>query len=533
MTPPILEKNQKFGMKRSRQTSFSKKAVCSGTIEIEVIGTDNFVVKQFGPQDAVFEKDASSVDLAIYFRPALTRTEAERTHVNVMYVGKHTTQNNHLFGRTLVSRTRGGNEQKLQLGEELSYTVYETHQLKWSPNGQLVEAFYITIENNLVVQNTQNTLQLETHIDLKPTFLKGLFHDRITLLEWFPPDVEPAAHGLKIDPSKIPQRTPLWFKLRGPVSGSKAYILLGFYVPRKSDPGGANYSFFKGDVFSSFAKVAMRLGTISEDGALVLYLSYNPGVHFYEMGWCQAPKGYPIGWGASPDGLIVNRDMSWDQVPETIKKHYSKEERNAIDITRGAFEIKTTRNQLRMKGYFIPQVYMEMIALNVVWCDLIRYRPSRVYDPVRKIHTVQNTAHVYRIWRHKPTETMLMKLWTHAYTNASKLQEVVFEEEYVAARAYFDGMAEKMPIRAELSTVDNVDVEKRFLDMDAYKAALLTTTLGPETSAMEQGELLLKEANERMAVINKTDYKRHKNDFIKLLSDQIQVCAELIKHIGS
>jgi hypothetical protein len=199
-----FKKKQRMS-KRIRQTNFLRKPLCSGTIEVEVIGNDSHVAKQFGSADAVFEKDASSIDFAIYFRPALTRAEAERVHVNVYYTGRWTTPNNHLFGQSVLPVAVGGSGdgQEILLGEELRYTVLPTHQLKWSRNGQLIEAVYWTLENNLVTHNTQNTLQLELHVEDKP-FLKSVFGERVRHLTWFPPDTEPAAHGLAIDPRNMP-----------------------------------------------------------------------------------------------------------------------------------------------------------------------------------------------------------------------------------------------------------------------------------------------------------------------------------------
>lgn len=514
--------------KRVRQTNFSRKALCSGTIEVEVIGNDSYVAKQFGQTDAVFEKDASSIDFALYFRPALTRAEAERAHVNVFYTGKWTTPNNHLFGKSVLPHSEKGDGDEILLGEELRYTVHPTHQLKWSRNGQMIEAIYWTIENNLVTHNTQNTLLLELHIEDKP-FLKSVFGPRVHHLSWFPPDIEPAAHGLAIDSRNIPQRTALWFKLRGPVSGTKAYTLLGFYVPRKDEPGGASYSFFKPEAFSAFSRVAMRLGSISEDAALLLYLSHNTNHIMHEIGWCPAPAGYPVGWGASPDGRLVDPNMTWDQVPPDIREHYQKQD--DFDITQGVLEIKTTRSEPDMKAYHVIQVYMEMIALKALWAHVLRFRPSRVYDAERKIHTVQHTACVYRIWRHKPTEEMLMKLWTHAYANASKLQDVVHTEEaYIKARAHFEQMAANTPVYKVLDMTPQI--EQRFLEMERKRQEHTKVSLGPqEESEVEAEQRLLREISQRAAAIGQMDYKRHKGDFVKLVSDQIGAHADLLHQL--
>jgi hypothetical protein len=146
-------------------------------------------------------------------------------------------------------------------------------------------------------------------------------------------------------------------------------------------------------------------------------------------------------WGASPDGVIVDPEMSWNKVPADVAKNYSK---SGIDITHGACEFKTSRTKLGMEAYFYPQLYMEMISLNVVWADLIRYRPERMYDQNTKEWTYKDVAHVYRVYRDKQTEDLLMELWARAQTNYSKLKEIVQEEAYVRLRLYFDRKAETL-----------------------------------------------------------------------------------------
>jgi hypothetical protein len=321
--------------------------------------------------------------------------------------------------------------------------------------------------------------------------------------------------------------TALWFKLRGQVSGTKAYVLLGFYVPQKNEAGGATWSFFKSETFSAFSRVAMRLGSISEDPALLLYLSHYTEQTFYEIGWCPAPAGYPVGWGASPDGKLVDPNMTWDQVPPEIREHYKPDD---FDITHGVLEIKTTRGEPIMQPYYIPQVYLEMIALNVVWANVIRYRPARVYDAERKVHTVHNTARVYRVWRHKPTEEWFVKLWTRAYANASKLQDFVHtDEQYVRARAHIVDMANNMPVLKVLDMTP--EIEQRFLGMEAHRQQHMSVHLGPETSEVDAEVQLLKEIEQRAAVINNTDYKRHKGEFVKLVADQIGAHSDLMHHL--
>ena len=143
------------------------------------------------------------------------------------------------------------------------------------------------------------------------------------------------------------------------------------------------------------------------------------------------------------------------------------------------------------------------------------------------MHTNDNVAYVYRVWRDKRIEELLVKLWKRAFANASILQKIVHEEpEYVAVRAQFQAMADEWPVEQVIRMTPAT--EKIFLDMEAHQESLLAVDHGPAAPEMEHEQVLLKEANERMLAINKTDYKKHRPEFIKLLSDQIGVCAQII-----
>src|SRR6185369_15745290 len=97
-----------------------------------------------------------------------------------------------------------------------------------------------------------------------------------------------------------------------------------------------------------------------------------------------------------------------------------------VKIESGACEFKTSRTKVALEPYFIPQMYMEMISLNVVWCDLIRYRPTSVHTPDNG-YVTQHTAHVYRIYRNQALEADLVRLWKRAHANVQQLQDIVQE----------------------------------------------------------------------------------------------------------
>jgi hypothetical protein len=363
---------------------------------------------------------------------------------------------------------------------------------------------------------------LQAQVDMKSVFLNSIFAtvdaNRVVFLKWFPPDVDPSVYGIKIDPREIPQRCPLWFKLRGEVSGSKAYVLIGYFADRQNN-----------QPFSAFAKSAMRLGTLSEDLVMIGYLNAYPKRIFYEVGW--VPIESKKSWGASPDGIIVDPEMSWDKVPSDVAKNYSK---SGIDITHGACEFKTSRTKLGMEAYFYPQLYMEMIALNVVWADLIRYRPERIYDQNTKVWTYKDVAHVYRVYRDKPTETLLMELWARAQTNFSKLKDIVQEEAYARLRLYFDRKAEE----TEPTDVIHMtpDTEYMYAQYYAYKHQhskpepfIASEFKKPKESPKK--DLDLQQLANRGFALSQMNKNTHTQQMINVVSLQLEGYMQLLKNL--
>ncbi len=521
-------------MKRTRgEHGILTKTCCSGTLDFQICGgIDDFAVKQLSSQeDLTFDQGADSIDFVIYFRPPVTRAHAEQAHVSIHYVGLQETPNKHIFGQYALPAPPTGGERLVLRQDELEYEIFETHQLRVSSKGALIDSMYVTIENNLTESKTRNDLLLHPHVDMKLDFFTTHLGEHACFLDWFPADIDPKLYGLEIDSRKIPQRTPLWFKLRGEVSGSKAYSLIGFFIPAKHTKDGTNYNFYKGSAFTATAKLAMRLGTLSEDSCMLMYLCEYPEKRFFELGWCPAPTGYPVGWGASPDGLIEDKNMDWSMVPDDIKAHYPDAQRSAFNITMGACEFKTSKTKLSMEAYYFPQVYMEMIALNVVWCDLVRYRPSRSYNQLTKEWITDSTAHVYRIYRHKPTEEALVKLWSRASANTQKIQDIVMEESFVKMRDYFSDLAQRMPVHHVLAMKPSTQT---LLAQYEAKRQQLMQPVPPPLSLLKRGA-----GAEAEDWIDELDHgvqklKRAKHDkpmAVRLLAHHIAQCASFISKL--
>ena len=290
------------------------------------------------------------------------------------------------------------------------YQVYETYTLAQdTEDAGITYALYFSIDHDSSkVRMDMSSSWLGQHV---PQFVKNV--------RFFPYDVDPTLYGLKLDTSKVPQRTPLWFKVRGELTGTKAYHLLGFWVPTiEDDP---NWTLDGDHVFDEQSKRNMRFGSESEDKALLVYASNSKHItKIQAVGWCKASPPLPSSWGSSPDGLVTDKDHTWEDVPEDIRKYYDS---SSFDPREGVLEIKSSQRKISLDAYFFPQVYMEMISTNRLWCDLVRYTPS--------------TVRVYRIYRHKPTEDMLVSLWKYARSNVDRLRDVIQEEAFVKIRDYF------------------------------------------------------------------------------------------------
>ena len=297
-----------------------------------------------------------------------------------------------------------------------SYKVYETYTL--GQDTETTHSIYFQINTDTGVSVDMSLRWLSKHVT---GFVRNV--------RFFPYDVDPTQYGLKLNSTQIIQKTPLWFKARGEVSGTKAYQLIGYWVPsKKEDP---NWSIDGDHVFDAQSKANMRFGSESEDKGLITYtLHYSGVISKVELaGWCNAPQssGLAAGWGASPDALVCEPNHTWDdeRVPESTKTYFGGV--GVFNPTLGVLEIKSSQTKLSFEPYFFPQLYMEMISTQRVWCDLVRYTP--------------HTTRVYRVYRHKPTEDTLISLWKYARKNSHKLRDIIQEEPFVKIRNYFQKLA--------------------------------------------------------------------------------------------
>lgn len=160
------------------------------------------------------------------------------------------------------------------------------------------------------------------------------------------------------------------------IGGSGAVRLLGFFPSRNNNDNSR--------------RDRMSLGRQFEHDALMIYLTHFKQYEYQvrECGMIAHPEEPLL--GASPDGLIINPRMSWSDCPPWAR-------RQRCDVTRGVLEIKVSGGlDLEPRGYYMVQIYMEMMAAQTVWAHLVKYAPK------------ENRCRVYRVFRNPDFEKQLL-----------------------------------------------------------------------------------------------------------------------------
>lgn len=388
--------------------------------------------------------DSGTVDsilYGIYFRPTIRDFYDNGEHV--IFAQHH----DEIIFSSLIGPSSSSAVERTCLLDRV-YWTYETHTLVLNESETEIYGMFIQLENTS--PNTTR-LKIEVSVDMGLRWLPSAFSSngekeaRYKSTPFFPPDIDPAAYNLKIDQKKIAQKSPLWFKLRGDVTGTKAYMYIGFWVPKQvEDP---TWTVDGEKKFDAFSRMNMRFGTASEDYSIIMYLYHFPDRLIELVGSCPAPSGgvYPSGWNASPDALITDPTMTWNDIPDTIASQYdqSSSSSSGFDPTLGVLETKSSLKKLNMAGYFYPQIYLEMICSERIWTDLLRYRRTSESTNGGGGWKYKHIARIYRVYRHKQTEELIVRLIKYAHSNKHRLQEIVHTDpEFINARKYFDELGE-------------------------------------------------------------------------------------------
>jgi hypothetical protein len=418
------------------------------------------------------------------------------------------------------------------------YWIYETHQLilERSQDMCVLGLFFqlINVDTSFKLDRPHVVPHVNTALYW---FNHNLGQDRFIDTQFFPYNLNPEQYGIKLNTETIPQRTPLWKRVRGEVSGTKAYKLIGYYVPTvKEDP---QWTWEQGDSkpINAEQKSRMRFGSLHEEEANILLMLTRPHIRVTMVGWCSAPNylKFPKSWGCSPDGRIFDPLMSHAKIPGYIWNTLTEREQ-AWDVRHGALEIKSSKNSLKFNPYYLPQVYLEMMCLETVWCDLVRFTKKKVTNEDGKWET-KYTARVFRIYRHKPTEDSMVVLWKYALEHKDTLQEIVHTDKaFIEFRQYLQDLVDESLVYEEISSTD--EMMPTFESFHEYQVQVrqqvevVPKKLGffPLPRSIEKEEVEVEEIKkQRVHLKNDTITNVLKGQSIDTLLNVIQTCVQLIK----
>lgn len=336
--------------------------------------------------------------LEVRFVPSLSRQDAAKSCLNLLHIPTKRT-----IGQVVILPYTNNKDLRRFEQERQVYMAFPSHAVRFDwEDGMLVQALYVKVVN--VEMDGNRTLpHYVVHFEYTG-------HDRIKSLEYYPP-----IKLLKqdIDARTYPQRLAMSFKPKTGLTSSRVAKKLGYY------PGPDN--------FNQWKRLSMRFGRRYEVIALLNYLSKRPSVQFQETGFHETDT-----CAAQPDGLLTDPDAA----PTTGQGF------EHLDVTRGIIEIKCSTTNCNFEGPHVAQAMWEMMAVNVAWCDLVRYCERQVLDTgTRKWHTVR-TIRIIRMYRNKAKDQAL-------------LEAVQNEEKALEMRQQLNNMAYQANKREQEQVVDD------------------------------------------------------------------------------
>lgn len=447
----------------------------------------------------VFPKD-DIIFYGVFFDPPIAVDSfMNGAFLDVYYNGKNP------IGRGRVSLNLYPDDSKKEyivLKSDCKYIVFDTHALRLDPhNDDNVQCVEFTIHNTQISER-DNTPILQLLPSITPfmeqnTPKGGKFVD----LSYYPADPDVMDTLQDIDCSMVPQRTPYWFKVRGAVTGSKAYKLCGFFQRSSAN-------------FDEAALKRMRFGRIMEDYICLSYIIAQ-GVTVSMCGF--VPYNSEHTWGCSPDGKVHDAKMSWDNSSIPL---YTKNDYSHLDIRFGALEIKASRSDCSMKDYYYPQIYLEMMTLETAWVDVVRYSEMRISNG--QMWRTERKIRIYRVYRHKPTEHIITKCIKNGL---EKGQSVYNNKEFIKLRSYLRDLANAAQYK-EITPSDKL--YEQYTEYITSKQ----NTAGESRSVKKHRVHHISEMEERQLDIFRL-YEQESlptKEFVSACLSQIQSLCELLKN---
>lgn len=382
------------------------------------------------------------------------------------------------------------------------YYVYPTHAISID-----MTCLYIALENiNLCGYDNQDNIKIYRPIfDFGIDFFNGFNYKR---LKYIAPD-----EILGVDSSIISQNNPLWTKRAGAITSSSVQKYLGYFVSKPYDiiydsdhnvvgKKETSWKLFTKTLFVGFLGARVRFGNMKENEVILAYMNQFPDRIFKQTGYTAHPER-PTQWGASPDGVIVNKNDNVERIIE-IKSSMSAD-------------------SCSFQGYYIPQVLWEMECLGVDKGDLIRYCEKK--KNTNGLPTI--TCRIATIIQDDNLQDEIKKLIQASKKveksgNSLEFKTLVWSQEYVDMRKKLDNMALKLDYQELKIPIDQIN------EMNKYMKDIYQTSIPDEMSGHPLMKNIQKRHMEIYQMVNNND-KDKRQKISDLVFEQIKDYVSLTK----
>lgn len=350
--------------KRSRQVVPRFRRIRSIVQEVAIDLTTPCADVNLG-SDVVQRDENEEMHLEIRFNPPLSREDAANSYLNFLCLPTKQT-----IGQVVVLPYTNDKQLRRFEQEEQVYMSFPSHAVAFHwEDGTLIRFLYVKLIN-FELDATRMTPHWVVSFQPSET-------NQITHLPYYPPI---KFYKQPIDARYYPQRLAMSFKVKKVLTSSRVAKELGYY-PEK-------------ETLNQWKRAAMRFGRLYEVIALLNYLKQRPSISFHEAGFYECPQG-----AAQPDGLLY----------DTEAVQTSGQGFDDLPASHGIIEIKCSTSNCNFEGPHIAQAMWEMMAVNVAWCDLVRYCQRRQCDAKTHEWKVVRSIRVIRMYRNKNKEEDLIK----------------------------------------------------------------------------------------------------------------------------
>lgn len=311
-------------------------------------------------------EEGDNVMFEVRFEPAMDRAAAANSYVTIVHVPTKRQDN-----QICILPTTDDKDLRRFDSDEQLYLVFPSHSARISwPDGLLVELVYLKLIN-IEIQGNVEAPTYQVAITVPP-------HERYVPVPYFPPV---RLEKTRIDPTLYPQDLPLPFRSNVPTS-SRVPKIIGYYPPGP-------------ETMSTWKRATIRFGRLNETIAVFEYLNKFHSRVFHEAGFFECPQG-----SAKPDGIIIDNSEECAE-----NKDYADLPQN-----RGIIEVKCSTNNCQIEGAHIAQAIWEMMAVNVPWCDLVRYSVRKVKED--GLWQTKRFMRYVRLFRERKKEELLIEAVT-------------------------------------------------------------------------------------------------------------------------